>query len=119
MMKKELTCIVCPIGCHLSAELNESGEVISVSGNTCPRGAAYARDELTHPTRTLTTTVKIANRAGVMLPVKTDKPISKEKLMEAMEILRTTKASAPIQVGDVLLPDLFGEANVVATATVD
>ncbi len=118
-MEKELTCIVCPIGCRLRAELNEKGKVESVSGNTCPRGAAYAHDELTHPTRTLTTTVKIENRAGVMLPVKTDKPISKEKLMEAMEILRTTKASAPIKVGDILLPDLFGEANVIATATVE
>lgn len=118
-MEKELTCIVCPIGCRLRAELNKAGEVVSVSGNTCPRGVAYARDELTHPTRTLTTTVKVENRTGVMLPVKTDKPISKEKLMAAMAALRDVAAKAPITVGDIVLADLFGEANVVATATLE
>ena len=118
-MKKELTCIVCPIGCHLCAEVNEKNEVISVSGNTCPRGKAYAEAELTHPTRTLTTTVAVDGREGVMLPVKTDKPISKENLLAAMEILRSVRASLPVKVGDVVLADLFGEANVVATATIE
>ena len=28
------TCIVCPIGCHLDAEVSDSGEILSVSGNT-------------------------------------------------------------------------------------
>ena len=36
-MTKELICINCPMGCMLTAEV-ENGEVISVTGNTCPRG---------------------------------------------------------------------------------
>ena len=36
-MIRELTCIVCPVGCSLKVELDNS-EVVSVSGNTCPRG---------------------------------------------------------------------------------
>lgn len=117
-MKKELICIVCPMGCPMTAELDEEGNVLSVSGNTCPRGDTYARAELTHPTRTLTSTVRVRNR-DVLLPVKTDRPISKERLAEAMEALRAVQATAPVRIGDVLLADLFGEASIVATADLD
>ena len=37
---KELTCIVCPRGCRLSID-----EKLNVTGNFCPRGANYAKDE--------------------------------------------------------------------------
>ena len=39
METRELTCIRCPIGCHITVEL-ENGEVKSVTGNSCPRGEA-------------------------------------------------------------------------------
>ena len=58
-MLKEMVCITCPIGCHLT--IRQDGEEIEVSGNTCPRGKQYAIAEMTHPTRMLTTTVVIKN----------------------------------------------------------
>ncbi len=118
-MEKELTCIVCPMGCRISARMGEDGKVTDIAGNSCPRGATYVEAELTHPERTLTTTVRVDNRPGIFLPVKTKKPISKEKLMDAMAILHNTAAHAPIAVGDVILPDLFGEADIVATGAVE
>ena len=117
MSKKELICIVCPMGCMLSCEV-EGGEVKSVTGNTCPRGAAYAKAELLHPTRTLTTTVRLANREG-LLAVKTNRPISKERLLEAMDALRSVQAVAPVHIGDVILQGLLGEADLVACAEVE
>ncbi len=117
-MKRGLICIVCPMGCALCAEQAENGEVLSVVGNTCPRGKAYAEAELTHPTRTLTSTVRLSNRA-VLLPVKTNKPISKQKMLAAMPLLRDLRVSAPVHIGDVVLADLFGEADVVAAADVE
>ena len=117
-MKKELICIVCPMGCALSAELDGQGSVIGVTGNTCPRGKAYAEAELTHPTRTLTSTVRLSNRE-VLLPVKTDRPISKQKMLSAMALLRDLRVEAPVKIGDVVLTELFGEANVIATADVE
>ena len=39
-MKKQFTCIVCPNGCEIEAEV-ENGQVISVTGHTCPRGEQY------------------------------------------------------------------------------
>ncbi len=114
---KELICINCPMGCMLSATMTENG--LSVTGNTCPRGEKYANEELTHPTRTLTTTLRVDNREGKYVPVKTNGPISKEKLFEAMKLLSKVSVSAPIKTGTVVYPSLFGEADVVATGNVD
>ena len=114
MKTTELTCIVCPVGCALRVEQNDKGEVVSVTGNTCPRGAAYGKDEILHPVRTLTTTVRVPH-AERLLPVKTDRPIPKEKLFEAMEKVNSLSVTAPVKIGDVLLDDLFG-ARLVAAA---
>ena len=114
-MKRELTCIVCPIGCSLVAEI-EGGEVISVTGNTCPRGKVYAETECISPMRTITTTVRCAD--GSIIPVKTATPIPKEKMFEAMEIINKTNPHLPINVGDVIIEDVFG-SKVVAVSNAD
>lgn len=110
-MKRELTCIVCPIGCNLIVEL-DGDKVISVSGNTCKRGEKYANDECTNPKRTITSTVKCDD--GGVVSVKTDTTIPKDKMYECMEIINKTVARLPISVGDVIIKDVFG-ANIVAT----
>lgn len=114
MKTTELTCIVCPMGCALTVTQDENGELLSVSGNTCKRGAEYAKNEVLHPVRTLTTTVAVKG-SGRPLPVKTDRPIPKDKLFDAMAIVNTLLAETPVRIGDVLYADLFG-ANLVATA---
>lgn len=120
MKTTELTCIVCPMGCTLTAVQDENGAIVSVTGNTCPRGKSYAESELTHPVRTLTTTVALENSVEHRLPVKTDKPIPKESLFAAMEIAEKTVISAPVKRGDVIIAD-FIEAgtNLVACKTVE
>ena len=110
-MKRELTCIVCPIGCSLVAEI-EDGKVIAVKGNTCPRGKVYAENECTNPTRTITTTVRLSN--GEILPVKTDRPIAKDKMFDAMKIINTLSPLLPISAGDVIMDDIFG-SKLIAT----
>ena len=111
-MKRELTCIVCPIGCSLVAEI-EDGKVVSVTGNTCPRGKVYAETECISPMRTITTTVRCAD--GTIVPVKTSVPIPKEKIFEAMELINKKTPHLPISIGDVIIEDVFG-SKVVATA---
>lgn len=113
---KEMTCIVCPCGCRLSARWVE-GEV-RVSGNLCPRGAQFAREELTHPARSLTTTVRIEGAALPVLPVRTDGEIPKEKLKAAMARLAGVTVTAPVSCGDTVLEDLLGAGvRVMATCT--
>lgn len=110
-MTRELTCIVCPLGCDLKVEI-DNGKVISVSGNTCPRGKVYAENECTNPQRTVTSTVRCED--GSMLSVKTDRTIPKTKMMECMNIINKTVAKLPVKVGDIIVEDVFG-ANIVAT----
>ena len=112
-MKRELTCIVCPMGCSLSVTMKD-GE-IQVTGNTCPRGKDYAIAECTAPTRTVTSTVKCEN--GSLLPVKTDRPIPKEKIMECMKIINSVIAPLPVSVGDVIIENVFG-SNIVAAKNI-
>lgn len=108
---KELTCIICPRGCHLVVDEN-----LNVTGNNCPRGPIYAKNELTHPTRTLTSTVQIISEEEVSLPVKSDKPLPKEKIFDAMEVINKTCVKAPIQIGDIVVKNIFGlDVNIVAT----
>lgn len=73
-MKRELTCICCPIGCRLTVEMNGEG-IAKISGNTCDRGRVYAENECTNPQRIVTSTV--LTRKGTLVSVKTDKPIPK------------------------------------------
>ena len=113
-MKRSLSCIICPRGCALEIDL----ENLTVTGNTCPRGEDYARQEVTCPMRTLTTALRVANRENAMVSVKTAAPIPRDKLMEAMEVLKSLPVNAPIVLGQVLMEDLYG-AQVVATSNID
>ena len=99
-MIRELTCIVCPVGCSLKVELDNS-EVVSVSGNTCPRGEKYAKNECTNPQRTVTSTIKCSD--GSVVAVKTDNTIPKEKVFDCMKIINNTIIDLPVSVGDVII----------------
>ena len=117
----ELTCVVCPAGCRMTAELDDAGRIISVKGNTCPRGKTYAESEITHPVRTLTSTVTVVQAEGktVMLPVRTSKPIPREALFEAMEKIREMTVSAPVKMGDILMDHFMEEGTaLIACKTV-
>lgn len=90
----------------------------AVTGNSCPRGAEYGRNELQHPVRTVTSTVRIQGADLPRLPVKTDRPLAKEKIFDCMALLNTITADAPVHVGDVLAADILGtDVNIVATKT--
>lgn len=101
---RNLTCIGCPLGCALKVEL-EGNEIQQISGYTCKRGEDYARKEVTHPTRTVTSIVRVSGGEIAMVSVKTKQDIPKEKIMDIMEAIASLTVSAPVQAGDVILPD--------------
>lgn len=113
---RNITCIICPRGCGLTVE--EGNDGLKVQGNICPRGEKYAIEECIHPTRTVTSFIRVDNRHDTMVSVKTSAPIPKEKMFEAMKMIRSTKATAPIAIGDVLIADVFG-ADIIATKNID
>ena len=104
-MEKKFTCVVCPIGCELCVRYDEnniSDDTITVSGNTCPRGEKYAKTELVHPERTLTSIVKSDSSILPMIPVKTSASIPKDKIFDAMKLLNTLSVNVPVKAGDIL-----------------
>ena len=114
-MKKQITCIVCPRGCIMTAE--GSGDQWVVTGNACKRGEKHAIGECTNPVRTVTSIVRIANREDTMVPVKTLAPIPKGEMFAVMEKIRAARVEAPVKIGDVILDNIFG-TQVVATGDV-
>ena len=117
-VKQKLVCISCPVGCELEVEV-EAGRVISVTGNRCPRGEAYAREEVTDPKRVLPTSVKVVGGELPLVSVRTDRPIPKRLIPRAMEVIRGLAVPAPVGLGQVLVRDLAGTgANLIATRAV-
>ena len=113
--KRELICIGCPMGCPVMVEM-DGREIVSVSGNTCPRGDAYARKEVTNPTRIVTSTVKVEGGLVDMISVKTKEDIPKDKIFDCMRALKGITVKAPVHIGDVILADAAGTGvDVVAT----
>nr|WP_294494021.1 DUF1667 domain-containing protein [uncultured Mediterraneibacter sp.] len=115
MESKTLTCICCPVGCQITIKLEEN-KIKSLTGNTCQRGGAYARREITSPERIVTTTVRVTGGDAKMVPVKTKDPIPKDKIFDCIQSLRNVTATAPVHVGDVILQNA-AETGVDITAT--
>jgi CxxC motif-containing protein len=110
----KLVCINCPRGCELEAEVLD-GEV-KVSGQACPRGETYAKDELTNPTRMVTGLVKVAGTRRP-LPVKTRTAVPKGKISDVTNLLANTTVLPPKRIGDVIVENVCGTGiDIVATA---
>lgn len=119
MEKRDLICIGCPLGCPLNVTI-QNGEVTEVKGNTCPKGDAYARKEVTNPTRIVTSTVVVEGGVAPMVSCKTAADIPKGKIFEVTNALKDVVAKAPVAIGDVLLADVANTGvDIVATKNVD
>ena len=115
METRELTCIGCPMGCPLTVTM-EGNEVVSVTGNTCPKGDTYARKEVTNPTRIVTTTVMVSGGKVPMINVKTAHDIPKGKIFECVAALKGVTVPAPVAIGDVILENVAGTGVSIVAA---
>lgn len=104
-MRKEYTCIVCPRSCDLVLE-ERDGELL-VSGNGCPRGEEYAKNEYLHPVRMITTTVKLIGGTNRTLPVISSGAVPKEKLRACLDYLYELEIEAPVQLHDVIVSNIL------------
>jgi len=113
--KKHFTCVICPIGCEIDVELQDS-DVVSMKGSKCTKGQEFVLQELEEPMRILTTTVRMKGAKWAMLPVRADKPIPQRLLFSVIEELAKIELQAPVKVSDVVIRDVAGTgANIVAT----
>ncbi|OGX23316.1 MAG: hypothetical protein A3J51_03530 [Omnitrophica WOR_2 bacterium RIFCSPHIGHO2_02_FULL_45_21] len=114
-MSKNLTCIECPKSCNLIVDI-ENCRVVKVSDNQCKLGESYAIAEIENPTRVLTSAVLARGLSLKMIPLRTDRPIEKAKLLEAMAEIKKIIVEKPVKAGDVILSNFLGlEVNLIAT----
>ena len=103
---KELVCIVCPRGCTMKIEENENG--IAVSGNTCKRGEAFAKSEMTNPMRTICSTVATVFPDAPVLPVRVSSDIPKNRIFDVMQAINSVTVSERISRGDKVIENVLG-----------
>lgn len=121
----QFNCTTCPSECILTVKVvrDANGAVVvvrSVTGNSCPRGDKFARQELTCPVRVLTTTVAVSGGDEALLPVRTAEAIPLALHAQAMALIRGQVIEAPIRMGDVVLEDLLGTSiNLIASMDID
>ena len=114
MREKEMTCIVCPIGCQLKVVQDDGG--VSVSGHTCPKGKTYGVAEMTDPRRMVTFSVAVDGGQMPLVSVKTQQPIAKDRMFDVVAELRKLRLKAPIEIGDTILHNVAGtDVDIVAT----
>lgn len=117
MEKKEMICIVCPVGCHLEIFMDSNSETgYTVKGAKCDKGKAYGVKELSNPTRLITSTVKIKGANLPRLPVRTDKEVPKDKIFECMSIIDEIELEGPVKMGQIIVENILGtESNIIAS----
>ncbi|MEA4812388.1 MAG: DUF1667 domain-containing protein [Anaerolineaceae bacterium] len=102
--EREFICTACPKGCLLKVVM-DGKEVTSIDGYSCRKGVDYGRQEAIDPQRMLATTVRIEGGLHPLLPVYTQKPISKARIGAVLNALRSVNLHAPIKAQAIVLPN--------------
>jgi CxxC motif-containing protein len=112
---KVIRCIVCPTGCSIKV-IGKDPKNVTFEGYTCNRGLEYAEQEFREPKRILTTTMKVENGSLPLVPVRTDKPLLKDRLTEALKVIAQSQTKAPVKMGDVLIKNILDlDINIIAS----
>lgn len=115
MKMKTFTCIICPRGCTLTIDDKQN-----VTGNFCPRGKQYAISEVTNPTRSITSSIRVNNRPHCLVSVKTNGQVPKGKIFEVMEEINKLSISVPCKIGDVVAHNILNlGVDIVITKNID
>ncbi len=116
--EKEITCIVCPIGCKILVKTDRK-RIENLDGNKCKQGIDYAKHEALDPRRMLTTSVFVDGGEWSLVSVKSTKPVPKEKIFNVLKEIRKTKVKAPVKSGQEILNNVANtDINIIATKTV-
>ena len=114
-----LTCIICPNGCELQVDQAEDDAIQSICGATCRRGEDYARQEMTRPSRTISTSVLLEGGELPLASVRLTAPVPREKIFEVMAEIGKCTLHAPVSIGQVVIHDVLGlNADVIVTKSI-
>ena len=106
---RELTCIVCPNGCEL--KFLDDGSVV---GNLCQRGEAFAKQEVSHPLRSVTATCKTIFEDIPVVAVKSDAQVEKDMVWKIIEEIKKTIITKKLGIGDVVIENVLdSKVNII------
>lgn len=112
---KELTCIVCPIGCQMTVEKRAEGK-LKVTGNRCKRGVAYAEVEFNDPRRVITATAAVSQGVFGRLPVRSSGSVPVDRVAPFLAAIYELRLDAPIALGETVATDVASTGiDLVAT----
>ena len=113
-MKKEYTCIICPNGCEIEAEI-EGVQVIAITGAGCQQGKAYVEQELTDPQRNIATSVLLENGVLPLVSVRLTNPVPKARIFDVIQVIKQVTLVAPVKIGQVVIANVLGLGSDVIT----
>lgn len=117
-MIKNITCIECPKGCALTIEVKD-GRVFHIRGNECEKGEKYAFAEIENPVRILTSSILAEGLPLKMIPVKTDEPIPRNRIFDAMSAIKKIRINDAVSIGDIIVDNFLNlGVNLIATRDV-
>lgn len=117
-MLKEYTCIICPNGCCINAEI-EDKKILSLEGASCNRGRKYVEQELTNPRRNIASSMLLEEGVLPIVSVRLSSPIPKDKIFDVMEVIKKASLKAPVFIGQVVIENVLGlGSDVIVTKNV-
>jgi CxxC motif-containing protein len=117
MIKREIICTGCPLGCHMKITVSPDGNIGKLSGNQCQQGQKYAQNEFKNPVRILTSTVLTEGSRRSLLPVRTDRAVPKVTLKQINRYIAQIRIQPPVKSGQEIVHNILGSgANLIATS---
>ena len=114
--EENITCILCPIGCEITIDKKK---LSIIKGAKCKKGIKYSKNEITNPTRIITTSILVKNGNLPLVSVKTSKPIPKNKIEKIIEIIKAKSVYAPINIGDIIIKNILETgSDIIATRSI-
>jgi len=104
---KKFICVACPVGCALTVTISGT-KVLQLEGNACSRGVMYARDEVSNPLRTFTSTVRVTGGILPVCPVRSRTPLPLNKVFDVSGEVARVSLNAPVTIGQVIIENVCG-----------
>ena len=116
--EKDITCIICPIGCKILVKTD--GKQFEVSdGHKCKRGIEYARSEALDPRRMLTSSVLVKDGEWPLVSVKSSKTVPKNRIFDVLKEIKKSSINAPVKLGQIIIKNVAGtKIDIIATKSI-
>ena len=117
-MTEEITCILCPLSCNI--KVKQENNKITITENACKKGELYAIQEIKNPIRILTTTVFVDDGEQILLPVRSERGVHKDLILNCIKILSKIRVKAPIKQKDIIYKNILETGvNIIASRDIN